>query len=40
MATIADYRKRPVSERLERMRRTPDDLADAIRGRSDAELSR
>lgn len=40
MATIADYLKRPVSERLERMRRTPDDLADAIRGRSDAELSR
>jgi uncharacterized damage-inducible protein DinB len=40
MATIADYLKRPVSERLECMRRTPDDLADAIRGRSDAELSR
>jgi hypothetical protein len=40
MATIADYLKRPVSERLECMRRTPDDLADAILGRSDAELSR
>jgi hypothetical protein len=40
VTTIAEYQKQPVSERLERMCRTPDELADAIRGRSDAELSR
>jgi hypothetical protein len=40
MTTIAEYQKQPVSEQLARMRRTPDELADAIRGRSDAELSR
>ena len=40
MTTIAEYAKRPARERLDRMARTPDELLDAIRDRSDAELSR
>jgi uncharacterized damage-inducible protein DinB len=40
MTTIAEYATWSVSERLDRMTRTPDELLDAIRGRSDAELSR
>jgi DinB superfamily len=40
MATREDYAKQPFEKRLERMSRTPDELATAIRGRSDAELSR
>ena len=40
MTTISEYKKLSIRERLERMRRTPDELAEAILGRSDAELSR
>jgi len=40
MATIEEYAKQPFERRLERMSRTPDELAAAIRGRSDAVLSR
>jgi len=40
MTTRDDYLQRPLAERLARLARTPDDLASAIDGRSDAELSR
>ena len=40
MATMAEYAAQSVTERLARMRRTPDELAAAIRGRSDEILSR
>lgn len=40
MATIEDYAKRPIGERLERMSRTANELAEAIRGQSDVVLSR
>jgi uncharacterized damage-inducible protein DinB len=40
MATMEEYAKLPVEQRLERMERTPDELAAAIHGRSDAVLSR
>jgi DinB superfamily len=40
MPTIEDYAKQPVEQRLERMSRTADEIAAAIRGRSDAVLSR
>src|SRR5688572_33497219 len=40
MATMAEYAPQSVAERLARMRRPPDELADAIRGRSDELLSR
>lgn len=40
MPTMEEYAKRPVAERLARAERTPDELAEAIRGRSDEELSR
>jgi hypothetical protein len=40
MTTREEYAKQPLDERLARMARTPDELAVAIRGRSDAVLSR
>jgi uncharacterized damage-inducible protein DinB len=40
MPTTEEYAKQPVSQRLERMSRTADQLAAAIRGQSDAALSR
>jgi hypothetical protein len=40
MATIEEYAKQPFEKRLDRMGRTADELAAAICGRSDAELSR
>ena len=40
MPTMEEVAKQSFSERLERMTRTPDDLAAAIRGQSDAVLSR
>ena len=40
MPTIEDYAQRPRPERLERIARTPDELADAVRGVADAVLSR
>ena len=40
MTTIEEYAKQPVEQRFERMRRMPDEIADAIRGRSDEALSK
>jgi hypothetical protein len=40
MSTMEDYAKKPLVERLARLRRTADELAAAIGGRSDAALSR
>lgn len=40
MATAKEYAASPLAERLERLARTPDDLAAAIGQRSGAELSR
>jgi uncharacterized damage-inducible protein DinB len=40
MPTIEEVAKLPIEEQLARLRRTPDDLAAAIRGQSDAALSR
>ena len=40
MATRYEYLNQPVDRRLERLARTADDLADAIRGREDTALSR
>lgn len=40
MPTLEEYATKPVVERLARLERTPDELAAAIRGRSDAALSR
>lgn len=40
MATMEEYAKQPLADRLARLERTADELAAAIRGRSDAELSR
>jgi len=40
MPTMEEYAKRPVTERLRRLERTADELAAAIRGQSDAILSR
>src|SRR3989442_12082770 len=40
MPTIEDYAQRPRPERLDRIARTPDELADAVRGVADAVLSR
>ena len=37
---MAEYATQPVAERLARMRRTPDELAEAIHGCTDAILSR
>ena len=38
MPTRDEYLKRPLAERLARLSRTPDELADAIRGQTDAAL--
>jgi len=40
MATRDEYRSQTVEERLQRLRRTPEDLARAIEGRTDEALSR
>jgi hypothetical protein len=40
MPTRAEWAARPLEQRLDRLRRTADDLATAIRGRSEAELGR
>ena len=40
MPTMEEYAKQPREERVRRLARTPDDLAAAIKGQSDAVLSR
>ena len=40
MPTMGEYAKQPREERMRRLARTPDDLAAAIKGQSDAVLSR
>ncbi|MBI1736863.1 MAG: DinB family protein [Candidatus Rokubacteria bacterium] len=40
MPTMEEVAKQPLAQKLQRMTRTPDDLAAAIRGQSDAALSR
>ena len=40
MPTLEEYAKHPVAERLKRLERTADELAAAVRGHSDAILSR
>jgi DinB superfamily len=40
MATMEEYLTRPLADRLERLRSTPDALSAACRDRGDAELSR
>ncbi len=40
MASREEYLQRTVAERLDRLARTPDELADAMRRHNDAELSR
>lgn len=40
MTTIEEYAKQPVEQRLARMSRTPDEIAEAILGQTDAVLSR
>ena len=40
MPTREEYFQQPVEQRLARLERTPDDLAEAIHGQSDAVLSR
>lgn len=40
MPTREEYAALPLSQRLERLARTPDDLATALRGRTDVDLSR
>jgi len=40
MPTMEEVAKQPLEQRLARMRRTVDDLAEAIKGRKDADLSR
>jgi DinB family protein len=40
MPTAEEYAKQPVAQRLDRMTRTADELASAIRGQSDAAVSR
>ena len=40
MPTMEEYAKQPRDERMRRLGRTPDDLAAAIKGQSDAVLSR
>ena len=40
MATRDEWLKRSLQERLDRLARTPDELADAIHGQTDAALSR
>jgi hypothetical protein len=40
MPTMADYAKQPIADRLKRCERTPDELAAAIRGQSEAVLGK
>src|SRR5215813_242536 len=40
MPTMEEVAKQPLEQRLARMRHTADDLAEAIKGRKDADLSR
>jgi hypothetical protein len=40
MPTREEYAALPLPQRLERLRRTPDDLAAALRGRAEADVSR
>ena len=40
MPSRDDYLHQPLAERLARLAKTPDELSDAVRGRSDAALSR
>lgn len=40
MPTLEEYGAKPLGERLARLRRTPEDLAQALRNRTDAELRR
>jgi len=40
MPTMDEYAKAPSAERLKRLERTPDDLAAALRGQSEATLAR
>lgn len=40
MPTMEEYAKQPLAARLARLERTPDELAAAVRGQSDAALSR
>jgi uncharacterized damage-inducible protein DinB len=40
MPTMEEYAKQPREHRIQRLTRTAEELADAIRGQSDAELSR
>jgi len=40
MPTREDYLQQPLDKRLERLERTPDELAVAMRGQNDAILSR
>ena len=40
MLTIEDYAKQPREQRTQRLTRTADDLSAAIKGQSDAALSR
>src|SRR5205823_5342469 len=40
MPTMEEYGKQPVAQRMQRLERTAEDLAAAIRGQSDAALSR
>ena len=40
MPTMEDYAKRPVAERLQRLTRTADELAAAVRGQSETALAR
>ena len=40
MATIEEYARRPRDERMARVERTPGELADAVKGASDAVLAR
>ena len=40
MPTIEEYAKQPTAQRIDRLRRTADELAAVIRGQSDAALSR
>jgi uncharacterized damage-inducible protein DinB len=40
MPTMDDYARQPLADRLTRLERTADELAAALRGRSDAVLSR
>lgn len=40
MPTIEEYAKQPLEQRLKRLERTPDDVADAIKGQPEATLSR